>query len=301
MTLDQRNLLEHILRTGPLDIGGNVLEQRPIFDSLLRSAPVPDDVRIEETEVGGVPVVRTETPGADSDRFVIYLHGGAYAIGSAAASVGTSSEIARRSNAHGISIGYRLAPEHVFPGAIEDVLSVYRQLLKDGIPASKIAFAGDSSGGGLAVASLVAMRDAGLPQPSCAVVFSPWADLSLSGASITTKAHLDPSLTAEGLKTRANDYLGGADPKTALASPVFADLSGLCPLLIQVGSREILLNDAFALAEAAAHAETALTLQVWPELPHVFQTFAPLVDEAGAALQQAGEFILTHSGQGQPS
>ncbi len=175
--------------------------------------------------------------------------------------------------------------------ATNDAVAAYRALLADGVPDSRIAFVGESAGGGLVAATLVALKDTSLPQPSSASVFSPWADLTVSGASATTKADLDPALTPEALRRRALDYLGQTDPATPLASPVFADLTGLAPLLIQVGSHEILLDDAVRLAARAGQHDVPVELQIWPEVPHVFQGFAALLEDADRALLAAAAFI----------
>ena len=222
---------------------------------------------------------------------MLYFHGGAYALGSAADSVGLAADVSRRVGARAISVDYRLAPEHPFPAAVDDAVAAYRALLDEGVPSSRIAFVGESAGGGLVAATLVALKDTGLPQPSSAAVFSPWVDLTVSGTSATTKADLDPALTPEALRTRARDYLGQTDPATPLASPIFADLTGLPPLLIQVGSHEILLDDAVRLAARAAEHDVPVELQVWPEVPHVFQGFAALLDDADRALLAAAAFI----------
>ena len=205
--------------------------------------------------------------------------------------MGLASDIARQAGTRVVTVDYRLAPEHPYPAAIEDAVAAYRGLLDSGLPAGRIALAGESAGAGLAVATLVALKAAGLPQPSSAVVFSPWADLTLTGTSMTRKAAVDPSLTPQGLRRRVADYVGAADPDDALISPVFADLTGLPPLLIQVGSHEILLDDATRLAVRAAAADVEVTLEVTPGVPHVFQGFAALLDEAGAALASAGAFL----------
>ena len=222
---------------------------------------------------------------------VLYFHGGAYALGSAADSVGLAADVSRRVGARAVSVDYRLAPEHPFPAALDDAVAAYRALLDEGMPSARIAFVGESAGGGLVAATLVALKDANLPQPSSATVFSPWADLTVSGASATGKADIDPALTPEALRTRARDYLGQRDTATPLASPVFADLTGLPPLLIQVGSHEILLDDAIRLAARAGAHDVHVELQVWPEVPHVFQGFAAMLDDADQALQAAAAFI----------
>ncbi|MBS2532676.1 alpha/beta hydrolase [Catenulispora sp. NF23] len=291
MTQQQRQDLDEILRHGPLDIGGDVAEQRAIFHEMIASAPLPDDVSTKQDELGGVPVVIVETSQLDPSAVIFYLHGGAYALGSAPDSVGLASDLARRVAARAISVDYRLAPEHPFPAAVDDAVAAYRALLDQGVPSSDIAFVGESAGGGLVAATLVALKDAGVPLPASAAVFSPWTDLTVSGASATGKAALDPALTPEALRTRARDYLGVRDPATALASPIFADLTGLPPLLIQVGSHEILLDDAVRLAARAGEHDVPVELQVWPEVPHVFQGFAAILDDADHALNAAAAFI----------
>ena len=291
MTQQQRQALDELLRHGPLDVGGDVAEQRKIFHEMISSVPLPDDVSTTQGELGGVPVVTVRTPDPDPAAVILYFHGGAYALGSAPDSVGLAADVSRRAHAKAISVDYRLAPEHPFPAAVDDALAAYGALLEEGVPAENIAFVGESAGGGLVAAALLAIKDNGLPQPSCAAVFSPWTDLTVSGASATGKADLDPALTPEALRTRARDYLGDRDPATPLASPAFADLTGLPPLLIQVGSHEILLDDAVRLAARAGADDVPVELQIWPEVPHVFQSFAALLDEADQALNSAAAFL----------
>lgn len=294
MTQQQRQDLDEILRHGPLDVGGEIAEQRAIFHAMISSVPLPDDVSATPGELGGVPVVTVQTLDLDPALAILYFHGGAYALGSAPDSVGLAADVARRVGARAISVDYRLAPEHPFPAAVDDAVDAYRALLGQGVPPSNIAFVGESAGGGLVAATLVALKDADLPQPASAAVFSPWTDLTVSGASAVSKAKLDPALTPEALRTRARDYLGDRDPSTPLASPIFADLTGLPPLLIQVGSHEILLDDAVRLAARAADHDVAVSLEVWPGVPHVFQSFAAILDDADHALNAAAAFIKSH-------
>jgi epsilon-lactone hydrolase len=287
----QREAVDELLRDGPLDIGGDVTEQRAVFHAMQTAEPLPDGVAVTPGELGGVPVVTVEPPGTGpSAPLLLYFHGGAYALGTAADCAGLVAELAGRAGARGVSVDYRLAPKHRFPAALDDAVAVYCTLLDTGTPASRIAIAGESAGGGLAVATLVALQAAGLPQPACALLFSPWADLTLSGDSIVGKADVDPVLTAPGLRTRAGDYLGTASAAAPSASPVFADLAGLPPLLIQAGSHEILLDDAVRLAARAAQYDVQVQLQVWPQVPHVFQVFASVLDDADAALRDAAAF-----------
>ncbi|KAB2382941.1 alpha/beta hydrolase [Actinomadura montaniterrae] len=295
MTRSQLDSVSDLLLNSPLDLGGDVAKMRRVFEELLGAAPLPGDVRTRTADLGGVPAVEVRAGAtAPTAATLLYFHGGAYAIGSAAASVGLVSEIARRTAATALSVDYRLAPEHPFPAAVDDALAAYRTLLDRGTPAGSIAVTGESAGGGLALALLLAIRDAGLPQPSSAIVLSPWTDLTQSGGTMTTRADADPALTRRALQTRAADYLAGADPRTPLASPLHADLRGLPPLLIQAGGREILLDDALRLATRAAHADVSVTLQTFPGAPHVFQGFAPLVAEAAQALDQVAAFINGH-------
>ncbi|MGB0091969.1 MAG: alpha/beta hydrolase fold domain-containing protein [Solirubrobacteraceae bacterium] len=294
MTQQQRDALDRLLRDAPLDLGGDVAEQRVIFEEMMAAIPSPADVTTSSGSLGGIPVVNVEVAGADHASVIFYLHGGAYAIGTAASSVGLASDLARRAGARLVTVDYRLAPEHPQPAAIDDAAAAYRGLLDSGVAASAIAIAGESAGAGLAAATLVALKHAGLPQPSAAVLMSPWADLTLSSESISVKAAVDPALTPEGLRRRAADHVAAGDRTAELVSPIFADLTGLPPLLIQAGSHEILLDDATGLAARAAAADVAVRLEVTPGVPHVFQGFAAMLDEADAALTSAGEFLRAH-------
>jgi len=290
----QREALEQLLRDAPLDLGGEVAEQRIIFEEMMAAIPVPADVTTSSGSLGGVPVVNVEVAGAGHASVIFYAHGGAYAIGTAASSVGLASDLARRAGTRLVTVDYRLAPEHPHPAAIEDAVAAYRGLLDSAVAASTIAIAGESAGAGLAAATLVALKHAGLPQPTAAVLMSPWADLTLSGESMSEKAAVDPALTPEGLRRRAVDYVAAGDRRAELVSPIFADLTGLPPLLIQAGSHEILLDDATRLAARAAGADVAVTLEVTPGVPHVFQGFAAMLDEGDTALTSAGEFLRAH-------
>ena len=294
MSQQQRDALDELLRNGPLDLGGNVKEQRLVFEEMMGAIPISADVAASPGRLGGIPVVNIDVDSADPEQVILYFHGGAYAVGTAASSVGLASDLGRSAKARLVSVDYRLAPEHPYPAALEDAMAVYRGLLASGVSPSAIAIAGESAGAGLVAATLVAVKRAGLPLPSAAVMMSPWVDLTLSGDSMSEKAALDPALTPDGLKLRASDYVGKGDPADGLLSPIFADLTGLPPLLVQVGSHEILLDDATRLAARAAAVDVAVTLQVTPEVPHVFQAFASMLDEGGAALTQAGDFLRLH-------
>jgi acetyl esterase/lipase len=213
-----------------------------------------------------------------------------YVLGDAFQAADLASQIGRRTRAKVISVDYRLAPEHPYPAAVDDAMAAYQSLLEGGTAPSDIAFAGESAGGGLAVATLVNARDHGLPLPAAALVMSPYADLTLAGATMDTKRDADVLMSRENLQSRVSDYTSGHDPAAGLISPVFADLSGLPPLIIQAGTHEVLLDDAIRLARQAATADTDVT----PAVPHVFQTFYPVLDEAAAALDRAGQLLSAH-------
>jgi len=294
MSAEQRDAVEKLLREGPLDHEGDHEVQRQVLVEMMSQVPLPPDVRTQETTCGGVPAVSIAIDGVESGGVVLYLHGGAYVLGTALAGAGLASDLARRVGARAVSVDYRLAPEHPYPAGLTDAVDAYRGLLESGVEADRICVAGESAGAGLALATLVALKDQGVPLPSCAVLMSPWADLALSGSSLAGKADVDPALTAQGLRNHAADYAGDADLTNALVSPLFADLTGLPPLLVQAGSHEILLDDATRLAARAAAADVPVILDITPGVPHVFQGFAAMLEEGAAALDRAGTFIRSH-------
>jgi monoterpene epsilon-lactone hydrolase len=296
MSKEQQNQLDAILRQGRLDTAADVASVRAAFDALTAQVPVPADVQQKPVEIGGVGGIEVTIAGNESEPVILYFHSGVYVIGSAAATVPLVGDLVRRTGGTAITLDYRLAPEHPYPAAVDDARAAYEGLLAQGVDPGRIVLAGESAGGGLAVATLLASRDAGQPMPSCAFLMSPYADLTLSSETLVERQSLDPILTPEGLRVRAPEYLAGADASDPLISPIFGDLSGLPPLLIQVGSHEILLGDALRLAGRAATADVAVTLDVTPGVPHVFQGFAGLLDEAGAALDRASDFVKAQLG-----
>jgi epsilon-lactone hydrolase len=225
---------------------------------------------------------------------VLDFHGGVDVLGDAFQAASLAAQVGRRTRARVISVDYRLAPEHPYPAAVDDGLAAYAALLHNGTAPSDIVFAGESAGGGLAVATLVNARDHGLPLPAAAFVMSPYADLTLAGATMDTKREVDVLMSRENLQSRVADYTAGQDAGLGLISPIFADLSGLPPLIIQVGTHEVLLDDAVRLARQAATADVEVTLDITPGVPHVFQIFAAILDEGAAALDRAGQFLTVH-------
>jgi acetyl esterase/lipase len=293
MTAQQRDLVHQLLRNAPFDLGGEATVQRPLLDAMLTAQPLPDDVQLTPGELGGVPVIFIDIAGATPAGTLFHLHGGGFALGSARGSVGLASALARRSGLRAVSIDYRLAPENPYPAAVQDALAAYRALLS-ATGADRIVVSGESAGGNLAIELLIAAQAEGLAQPSAAVVFSPMTDLTASGASFTGKAAVDPNITEAAVRTRVADYLGATDPADPLVSPIFADLTGLPPLLIQAGSHEVLLDDATRLAVKAAADDVPVILDITPGVPHVFQAFAAILDEGDAALTRAAAFVSTH-------
>jgi epsilon-lactone hydrolase len=293
MSKDQQRQLDAILRQGGLDTGGDVQTLRAAFNELMARVPVAPDVQQHHVEIGGVGGVEVTIQGTAAEKVILYFHGGVYVIGTAVATVPLVSDLVRRTGAKAITLDYRLAPEHPYPAAVEDARAAYEGLLAQGIAPGQIALAGESAGGGLVVATLLALREAGVPLPSCGFLMSPYADLTLSGETLAEKQALDLVLTPDGLRARVPDYVGGADAADPHISPIFGDLSGLPPLLIQAGSHEILLSDALRLAGRAALSDVPVILEVTPGVPHVFQGFAGLLDEAGAALDRASDFLKT--------
>ncbi len=259
---------------------------------VLTGPPVlPPGTHAEPVRAGGVPAEWVAVSGAAEDRAVLYLHGSAFITGSAETHREIGARISAASGARVLVLEYRLAPEHPFPAAVHDVLAACRWLATAGIPFANLALAGDSAGGGLALAALVALRGEGDALPACAALISPWAELVGTGDSMRTRAEADPWLTPERLGAAAQLYLSGADPRAPLASPLFADLHGLPPLLIQVGDDEILLDDSVRLAERARAAGVEVELEVWDGMWHVWHQWAAQVPEAQRAIDGLGRFI----------
>ena len=291
MSKQQQRDLDAILRQGQSAPEGDVPTLRAAFEARMAQVPVPADIEQKPTTVGGVPGIEVAVNGTTSGNVILYFHGGVYVIGSAKSSVALVGDLARRAGARAVTLDYRLAPEHPYPAAVDDALAAYEGLLQQGIDPGRIALAGESAGGGLAVATLLTLKAAGRPMPSCAFLMSPYADLTLSGETMAAKEALDPVLSPAGLRLRVPHYVAGGDATDPRISPVFGDLGRLPPLLIQAGSHEVLLSDALRLAGRAAIADVPVVLDVTPGVPHVFQAFAAVLDEGGAALDRAATFL----------
>lgn len=266
----------------------DVAAQRTHFATLFTRS-LPADVAMTETTLGGRPALelRNTTPGEDT---LLYFHGGGFVVGSARSTAHLPAALLSHLSGRAVSLDYRLAPEHPFPAAPDDCLAAYRELLDSGADRRRLVLAGDSAGAALAVATMLRARDAGLPLPAAAVLFSPAVDLTLSGASVRSKNGVDPIFTPADLAWLFEQYVDGTEAREA--SPLFAELTGLPPLLIQVGSSELLLDDAVRLAGRAAADEVDVTLEVAPRQVHVFQHAES--PEALAALDRAGRFLNTH-------
>jgi monoterpene epsilon-lactone hydrolase len=294
VSIEQRETLDAILRQSAFPPSSDVNEQRRQLRDLLSAQPLPAEVTVTRAVLGGVPTAEITVDGVEPRHVVLYFHGGVYVMGDAFLAADLASQVGRRTQAKVISVDYRLAPEHPYPAAVDDALAAYQALLDGGTDPTRIAFAGESAGGGLAVATLVNARDHGLPRPAAAFAMSPYADLTLAGTTMETKRKADPLLSPESLAARVPDYTSGQDAALGLISPIFADLTGLPPLIIQAGTHEVLLDDAIRLAQRAATADVEVTLDVTPGVPHVFQAYYPILDEAAAALDRAGQLLSAH-------
>jgi epsilon-lactone hydrolase len=266
-------------------------QRRKDMDAGFSQYRIAPDVTVEPVTANGVRAEWTSTLQDDRDAALLYVHGGGYVIGSLDSHRHVVSEAGRAAKAWALALDYRLAPEHPFPAAVEDAVSGYRYLLSRGIRPAHIAIAGDSAGGGLVVAAMLAIRDAGLAQPACGWCISPWVDMEGIGESMSSKAEADPMVQKAGLLEMAGLYLGGADPRSPLAAPIYADLRGLAPLLIQVGAAETLLDDAIRLAKVAGAADVRVDLQVWPEMVHVWHLFHPELKAGLRAIEAGGAYV----------
>ena len=275
----------------PPRTGMSIPERRATMDAWDKAYPVADDVTVASAKVAEVPVEWITAPNASEDAVLLFIHGGGYVIGSPDSHRHLVANLSEETGLQGLLVDYRLAPEDPFPAAVEDAISVYAALLTHGFEAEEIVVAGDSAGGGLVIAMMLAIRDANLPLPAAGICLSPWNDLTGTAKSLETNASVDPTVTKESLDFFAGEYLGEEDAQNPYASPLFGDFTGLPPLLIQVGSVEVLLDDAVMLAERAKEAGVSVTLEVWDEMIHVWHRYYPVLQEAREANARIGEYV----------
>jgi monoterpene epsilon-lactone hydrolase len=248
-------------------------------------------VKAEKVSANGVDAEWLTTPDVSADKAILYLHGGGYVIGSIESHRHFAAEAGRQAGARTLIINYRMAPEHPFPAAVDDTVAAYRYLLDSGIAAKNICIAGDSAGGGLVVGALLAIKDAKLPLPGCGWCISPWVDMEALGQSFADRAATDPQVQKATIQFMAQTYLNGADPRHAYAAPIYGDLRGLPPLMIQVGSIETLLDDSLQLARKCALDDVPATLEVWPEMVHIWHIWFPMLTAGQRALESGGAFV----------
>jgi epsilon-lactone hydrolase len=272
----------------------SIQQERAKIEARVAHLPRKRSVKYESVNVDGLTAEWVMAPGASVERVMLYLHGGAYIVGSINTHRTLAVDLSRVTGARILVVEYRLAPEHTFPAAVDDVLTAYRWLLSQGVSPKRLVVAGDSAGGGLTIALLVAVRDAGEPMPAAAVCLSPFVDLAATGASMKTKVKADVMLQADLFEPVIKAYLGEADPCTPLASPLYADLHGLPPLLIQVGTDELLLDDATRIAARARAAGVEVKLEVWDGMFHSWQAWGNMFPEASQARAHIGEFVHAH-------
>jgi monoterpene epsilon-lactone hydrolase len=293
MASEQLNKVIERIKSAPQNPNASLEARRAGMERIRER--VPSDVICEKVSANGVDAEWIAAPGAAADRVILYFHGGGYVLGSINTHRAMVSRIARASIARALAIDYRLAPEHPFPAAVDDAIASYRWLLAQGYKPHKIVIAGDSAGGGLTLAALLAIRDAKLPMPAGAVPISPWTDLEGTGESVRTRAARDVMVTQENLAGSAKQYYGAHNPKDPLVSPVHADFSGLPPMLIHVGDAEILLDDATRVAKSAKAAGVNVELEVWDDMPHVWHVFAKILPEGQQAIDKIGKFVIART------
>jgi acetyl esterase/lipase len=293
--MDQSDItrIRELLGSKPRPVGW--AERRQRLDDVGSVWPVADDVTVTAVDVDGIPGEWSTVPGSDTSRVLIFLHGGGYCSGSILSHRRMVSEAGRAAGVRTLALGYRLAPEHPFPAAFDDALTAWRFLQRHGIAAGHIAVCGDSAGGGLSLALALHLRDEKEELPGCVWVVSPWTDLTMSGSTLITKDAVDPLIHKAYLGELARAYLGGAiDSKDPRVSPLFGELTGIPPILIQVGSAETLLDDAVRLAAAAGEANASVTLEVWPYMIHAWPVWNARLEAGRQALNSAGNFIRGH-------
>ena len=269
-------------------------ELRAAFDAQGDITPPDPSVQYVTEVANGVSCEVGVAPGSVSDATILYLHGGGYMIGSCQSHRGLVARLGQAAGVRTLAVDYRLAPEHPYPAAVDDAFTAYQWLLESGTAPDRVFFAGDSAGGGLAVATLLRCKARNIPLPRAATLFSPFADMGTTGESLVDNLERDVLVTEGMAPGMAQGYLSGADPRSPEASPIYGDLTGLPPILIQVSSHEVLLDDSLRLLRAAILADVKVQLRVYQELPHVWQLYAGVLDEGEEALAEAGAFLAEH-------
>ncbi len=288
-SVEHEALVQALTSGNPVE-AASLDEQRANYSAMLQANPIPADVSIEPVKVAGRDADWVSAPNSDASRAVLYFHGGGYVIGDNVAYREFGARVARATGARVLVLDYRLAPENPFPAAVDDGVAAYHWIVDQGVAPGNIALAGDSAGGGLALATLIALRDAGAALPACGVCFSPWTDLTISGDSARPGAVDDPLVAAQGVTGMAATYAGD-NTGNPLASPLFADLAGLPPLQVQVGTREVLLDDSRRLLEKARAAGVQVDYFEGEGLIHVWPVLAPTAPESSAALERMAAFV----------
>nr|WP_249729715.1 alpha/beta hydrolase [Chelatococcus sp. YT9] len=284
--------MEEIFRSKPRPT--TWAERRARMDEVCAIDPVRTDITLEPVTIGTIPAEWSLAEGSDPSRVLMFLHGGGYCSGSIKSHRTMVTGVGRAAGVRTLAVGYRLAPEHPFPAGLEDALAAYRFLRSQGHDAGAIAIGGDSAGGGLTLACLLSLRAAGEALPACAWLASPWVDLEMTGESLATKASVDPLIQRDYLQGLASAYLAGTDPRNPLVSPLHADLRGLPPTLVQVGSSETLLDDAVGISRALGGADVRATLEIWPEMIHAWPLWSARLDDGARAIEQVGSFLRRH-------
>ena len=293
---EELNTVLEMIRVRSAETRNTIDDERLSYERIMSTLPIDDDIETERVGVNGVAAEWIWAPESDKRRVILYLHGGGYVIGSVRTHRVLLAHLARAAKARVLALDYRLAPETPFPGPIDDTVNAYQWLLSEGIEPANMAIAGDSAGGGLVVAALVALKSVGEPLPAAGVCISPWSDMESTGGSMMTNSESAPSVSKERLLKLAGIYLNGKNPQAPLASPIHADLTGLPPLLLQVGSIEVLLDDSTMLKEHAHKAGVSVQMEVWDDMPHVWHHYAPILPEARKAISKIGEFLLQQTG-----
>jgi acetyl esterase/lipase len=296
MSSPQLDALHALIRERPPHTA-TIAERRQAWEALAARFPVPADIAVEAVDANGVPGLFVSPPGVAQDRVLLFFHGGAFTLGSSRSYRELVGRMARTAGVRGLVIDYRLTPEHPFPAGLEDCIAAYEWLLGQGIAAKNIALAGDSAGGNLLVATLLALRDKGVALPACGVCISGWYDLTNGSESLRPAVSRDVFVPMKLIDTAPLAYLNGADASDPRASPLLGDLGGLPPLLIHVGEPELLVDDARRLADKVRAAGGTAELEIWPDMPHIWHFFGPMLDEGRAATDQAGRFIKSHVGR----